>query len=354
MPQNRLSPVVVALSAAFLFGASTPAAKVLSGQIEPQLLAGLLYLGSGAGLTVVYLLSALKPDAARETKLQLKDLPWLFGTVLFGGAIAPFLLMTGLTTTDGSEASLLLNLEAVFTALLAWFVFKENFDKRIFLGMVAIVLGTVVLVWKPGLLNHFSAGATFVVAACLCWAIDNNLTRKISDADPVVIASIKGLAAGVVNTGLMLSAGHSLPAAGSVASAMLIGFFGYGVSLVLFIRSLRYLGTARTGAYFSTAPFSGTVLSIILLHEPVSWSLAIAGALMGVGVWLHVTEKHAHLHTHLAEEHEHLHWHDEHHQHSHLDGMPEGEPHTHSHKHAVLTHSHEHFPDTHHQHKHEG
>jgi hypothetical protein len=182
--------------------------------------------------------------------------------------------------------------------------------------------------------------------------MDNNLTRNISDADPMQIASIKGFAAGVVNVGIALVLGSSLPSAWILLEAAIVGFFGYGLSLVLFIRSLRLLGSARTGAYFSTAPFSGTTLSILFLHDPVNGNLLIAAALMAVGVWLHVTESHQHSHSHSQEEHEHLHWHDEHHQHEHKPGAPAGEPHSHWHRHEAVTHAHPHYPDTHHRHEH--
>lgn len=330
-----------------------PAAKVLSGQVSPQLLAGLLYLGSGTGLLLTHAASSVRSvSKPRFGSLRSSDLPWLFGVVVFGGLIAPLLLMFGLIGTAGSAASLLLNLEAVFTALLAWFVFKENFDSRIFLGMVAIVAGGAVLVARPDSLLSLTSSSLLIVGACLCWGIDNNLTRKISDADPVVVAAVKGLVAGSTNTLIALSTGASLPAILQIASIAMIGFLGYGLSLVLFIIALRHLGTSRTSAYFSTAPFSGTVLSIALLHEPVTGNLLFASILMGVGVWLHISEHHEHEHTHEEDEHEHLHSHDEHHQHDHSPDDPAGEPHVHRHKHQRLTHIHKHFPDTHHRHSH--
>src|SRR5258705_6939757 len=245
-----------------------------------------------------------------------RDLGWLGGAILFGGVLGPVLLMVGLTSTAASVSVLLLNLEAVFTALLAWFVFRENFDRRIALGMGLIVLAGVVLAWTPGTLA-FSSGALFVAGACLCWAIDNNFTRKIAANDAMAIAAAKGLIAGVVNIGIALAAGATLPSLSLSMAAALVGLAGYGVSLMLFIIALRELGTARTGAYFSVAPFFGAAVAIGLLHEPMTLALLAAGALMACGVWLHVSERHEHRHTHERLEHAHSHVHDEHHRHIH-------------------------------------
>src|SRR5262249_53918146 len=215
----------------------------------------------------------------------------------------PVLLMLGLMTTPASTASLLLNLEGVFTAGMAWFVFREHFDLRIFLGMLAIVAGAVLLSWS-GRAGLFW-GAVLVVAACAGWAIDNNLTRKISAAAPVQIAMIKGLAAGVVNLTIALGRGTALPAPSIVIQAMALGLVSYGVSVTLFIRALRLIGTARTSAYFSTAPFAGAGLSVVLLGEKPTLQIGIAGLLMAIGVWLHLSERHVHVHVHEALEHEH-------------------------------------------------
>ena len=198
----------------------------------------------------------------------------------------------------------------------------------------------------------FGLGALAIAGACLAWGIDNNLTRKLSAADPVQIALIKGLAAGAVNLVLALAAGARLPAAAAVAGAASVGFLGYGVSLVLFVLGLRHLGTARTGAYFSTAPFIGAVLAVVLFGEPLTARLALAGLLMAVGLYYHLSEAHEHEHAHEAMEHEHRHTHDVHHRHRHAAGDPEGEPHTHRHCHLPVVHKHPHFPDLHHRHGH--
>jgi drug/metabolite transporter (DMT)-like permease len=247
---------------------------------------------------------------------------------------------------------LLLNAEAVLTALLAWFVFRENFDRRIAFGMALIVAGAAVLSWPSEADIGAAAPALAVIAACLAWAIDNNLTRKVALADARYVAMVKGLVAGVTNTALALALGAHLPAISVAAMAGLLGFAGYGVSLALFVRALRELGTARTGAYFSTAPFAGAALGLALLHEPVTPGFAVAAVLMAWGVWLHLTERHAHRHAHEPLEHTHEHEHDEHHRHDHAARLEPGERHTHQHRHERLTHSHPHYPDSHHRHEH--
>ena len=351
--QSSTTGVAYALGAAALFGASTPFAKKLLPEVEPWLLAGLLYLGSGLGLALYRLLDSRRSrKAGKEASLTRKDAPWLAGAILCGGVIGPLLLMVGLRLTPASSASLLLNLEGVFTALLAWFVFKENFDARIAWGMALISLGAAVLSWVGKPVAGVPWGSLAVVGACLAWALDNNLTRKVSAADPVQIAMLKGLCAGSVNVALGLLLGAKFPAMGTLLASTVIGLLGYGVSLTFFVLALRHLGTARTGAYFSLAPFVGALVSIALLGESFSTGLLVAAGLMGCGVWLHLTEKHEHEHPHDAMEHDHLHTHDEHHQHQHSGDEPAGEPHSHPHRHEPTTHSHPHYPDLHHRHEH--
>lgn len=342
-----------ALFAALLFGASTPLSKLLINDVSPMLLAGLLYAGTGIGLGAWLLLRRLRPHkTATEAPLQRRDLPWLAGAVFFGGVLGPILLMVGLSHTPGSTASLLLNLESVLTAVLAWVVFRENVDRRIFLGMVAIVVGGVILSWGQTSPAGLPWGAFAIAGACACWAIDNNLTREVSGGDPVQIAAIKGGVAGAINITIALMLGQKLPDVLHIVSAGAIGLFGYGISLVAFVLALRHLGAARTGAYFSTAPFVGAALSLALLGEAPTLGFWIAGALMGLGVWLHVSERHDHEHAHEAMDHEHQHTHDEHHQHTHDFPWDGREPHSHSHHHEPLVHSHPHFPDLHHRHDH--
>lgn len=345
--------VLYALLAAFLFGASTPLAKSLLPQMSPIMLAGLLYLGSGLGLAAYSFLRSRRGDPSRkEAALTRKDAPWLAGAVLAGGVVGPVLLMWGLATTPASSASLLLNLEGVLTALLAWFVFKENFDRRIALGMALIAAGGVSLSWTGRPATGVPWSSMAIVGACLAWAIDNNFTRKVSAGDPVQIAMLKGLMAGTVNTVLALALGADLPALFALAATGLVGLLGYGVSLTLFVLALRHIGTARTGAYFSIAPFVGAAISVLFLSDKLTIGFGLATVLMALGVWLHLTERHEHEHRHEPLEHEHLHSHDEHHQHSHKPADPSGEPHSHPHRHEPLIHSHPHYPDIHHRHGH--
>lgn len=342
--------VLYALVAAALFGASTPLAKLLGVNTPPILLAGLLYLGSGVGLTLVRL---VRDRGWQRPGLPAGEWPWLLGAIFFGGVLAPVALMFGLTRTAGATASLMLNLESVLTAVLAWVVFKENADRRIVIGMIAIVLGGIVLSWpQETAVDHDWTGPLAVAFACLCWAIDNNLTRKVSASDALFIAGIKGLAAGVVNGGVALAIGSQLPALGTLGSILLVGFLGYGVSLVLFVLALRGLGSARTGAYFSTAPFLGAAVAILMLGESVSMTFLLAATLMALGVWIHLMENHVHEHQHEALDHSHRHTHDEHHQHEHDFEWDGTEPHSPPHVHVPLRHSHAHFPDVHHRHRH--
>lgn len=342
----------LAMASAALFGASTPLAKLLlGGGLDPWLLAGLLYAGSGLGLGLFYLGRHLRGGPIGEAKLQRSDLAWLGLVVLSGGVLGPLLLMLGLARTSASSAALLLNVEGLATMGIAWVVFRESVDRRLLLGALAILAGAVLLSWQ-GKAGGIGIGALAIVAACFAWGVDNNLTRKLSSADPVQIAMIKGLVAGAVNLSLALARGAAFPAFPLVAAASVIGLVGYGISLVLFVLALRNLGSARTGAYFSTAPFIGAIVAILLLGDPVTGRLIVAAVLMSIGVYFHVAERHEHDHVHEPMEHDHRHVHDEHHQHEHGPGDPPGEPHSHFHKHAPLRHRHPHFPDLHHRHGH--
>ena len=343
--------VVYALLAALLFGASTPLAKLLVNAVSPVMLGGLLYLGSGIGLLLVRL---LRDRGWRASGLQPGEWPWLLGAIAFGGVLGPVALMFGLTRTTGSTASLLLNLEAVLTAVLAWVAFRENADRRVVAGMLAIVAGGLVLSWPSGTVDAGSGwiGPAAIGLACLCWAIDNNLTRRVSASDALYIASSKGLVAGAVNCSLAVLLGSALPPLDTAMLAMVVGLLGYGISLVMFVLALRGLGTARTGAYFSTAPFAGAVLSLVVLGDDTSASYWLASGLMALGVWLHLTERHEHEHVHEELDHAHRHVHDAHHRHPHHFPWDGHEPHDHQHRHAPLRHSHPHYPDIHHRHGH--
>jgi len=312
----RNAGVQAGFGAAILFGAGTPLAKLLLGSVSPWMLAGLLYIGSGLGLGLWRLIRR----SPRVRLARAEVLP-LVGAIGFGGLAGPVLLMLGLANMPATGTSLLLNAEGVFTALLAWFVFRENFDRRIALGMAAIVAGAVVLSIPTGAELGAVWPSLAVLAACLCWGIDNNLTRMISATDATWLAAIKGGVAGPVNLVIALLVGSPLPALTSVAGAMVVGFFAYGVSLVLFIVAMRHVGTARAGAYFSIAPFFGAVLAVAL-GASVTAPLIVAALLMALGVWLHLTERHEHEHSHVL-----------------ADG-------------TTLTHTHAHYPDVHHRHSH--
>jgi drug/metabolite transporter (DMT)-like permease len=341
--------VPLAFGSAVLFGTLAPLSKLLVAGVDPQFLAGILYLGAGLGLAIVHVGRRALGVPAPEAPLQRADMPWLAAIVVAGGVLGPLLLMMGLSSTNAATGSLLLNLEGLATMAIAWLVFHENVDARLLAGAGAILLGAMVLSWEGRGISA-DPGALLIVCACLAWGIDNNLTRKLSSADPVLIAMIKGLAAGSVNVMLALARNAALPETLTVGAALILGFLGVGLSLVLFILALRHLGTARTGAYFSLAPFIGALTAIFVLHDAFTVQLLVAGLLMAAGLWLHLSERHQHEHEHWNQEHEHGHEHDEHHQHAH-DGET-AEPHSHRHRHDQLTHVHPHYPDLHHRHPH--
>jgi drug/metabolite transporter (DMT)-like permease len=234
----------------------------------------------------------------------------------------------------------------------AWLAFREHVTARLALGMLAIVAGGAALSWKAGMRADDLTGPLLIAGACLCWALDNNLTRKLSHADPLQVAMLKGCVAGTVNLALGLAGTGTSPSIGLTAASLGVGFMGYGLSLALYVRALRDLGTARASAYFSAGPFLGAALGLWLWHEPVT-PLFWAGALaMAAGLFLHLTERHGHLHEHESLVHSHRHVHDPHHRHAHGPGDPAGEPHAHVHAHEPTVHSHPHYPDIHHRHRH--
>lgn len=345
----HFSAVASALVSAGLFGLSTTFAKLLIADVDPWLLAGLLYCGSGVGL---WLFRLVRPALRVQSGAALTraEWPWLGGAIFFGGVVGPILLMAGLARTEASTASLLLTLEGAATALIAWYAFRENFDRRIAFGMALIVAGAAVLSWRGTVSPDELLGPAAIVGACVAWGIDNNLTRKVSLADATEIAMLKGAVAGPVSLALAVANGAGMPPMGAAGAAGLVGFLGYGVSLVLFVVALRHLGTARTGAYYSTAPFLGAASAVLLLSEPVTIQLLAGGALMAWGVWLHLSEHHEHEHEPMA--HSHSHVHDEHHRHEHGPDDPSGEPHVHWHEHERMRHTHAHVPDSHHRHAH--
>lgn len=340
---------LLALAAAALFGVSTPLSKLLLGEVSPFVLAGLLYLGSGLGLLPLRLAPGLW--RRREAPLAARDWGWLAGAILAGGVLAPVLLLWGLAGSGAAATSLLLNFEAVMTTLVAAVFFREAVGPRVWLAVLVMLAGGAILAYAPEAALALSPQSLAVVGACLCWALDNNLTRKVAGADPVVTAMAKGFAAGSVNLALALALGATLPAPATIANAIVLGFVAYGVSLVLFIHALRHLGAARTAAHFSTAPFIGAALAVPLLGEPITPDLVVATLFMAIATWLVLTESHSHEHEHGHLKHSHRHLHDEHHQHAHR-GEEGPEPHVHEHVHEPMRHAHPHAPDLHHRHDH--
>ena len=299
----RQPGVFEALAAAVLFGAATPLASRLVGATSPQVLAGLLYLGSG----VVLWLSMWWWPTRREAPLTRRELPALSGAIFFGGGLGPVLLVIGLRTTPAASASLLLNLEVVFTALVAWLAFHEGFSPRVGVGLGLILAGGVLVSWQPGDVG-FTWGAFAIVGACACWALDNNLTQLVSAKDPRQIATLKGVIAGSTNLAIGLLVGGAVPSLGATVGAITIGVFGYGISLMLFVTALRALGAARTGAFFAVAPFAGVAVAIVVLGDAIPSLLVPAGRAHGirrVAVHLRASStsprsraRHAHAHAH--------------------------------------------------------
>jgi drug/metabolite transporter (DMT)-like permease len=341
---------LLALAAAALFGASVPFAKLLLGEMSSLILAGLLYLGSGLGLALLRFTRG-SSDHSREARLGASDWGWLAGAIVAGGVIAPVLLLWGLAGSGAADASLLLNFEGVMTTLVAAALFREAIGMRVWIAALIMLSGGLILTYDSRAFAVISPQSLAILGACLGWAIDNNLTRKVSGADPLVTAMAKGLAAGSVNLGLGFALGGKLPELGILCSALTLGFFAYGVSLVCFIYALRHLGAARAGAHFSTAPFIGAALAVPLLGEAITPPLVAATALMAIATWLVLTESHSHEHAHERLAHTHRHVHDEHHRHTH-PGNEGAEPHVHEHVHENMLHSHPHAPDLHHRHDH--
>jgi drug/metabolite transporter (DMT)-like permease len=341
--------VAAALAAAALFGVATPIAKLLLPATGALLLAALLYAGAGIGLAALGLARRVGGRATREAPLRREDVPLLLGVVLSGGIVAPVLLLLGLERLPAADASLLLNLEAPFTVLLAVALFGEHVGARAVTAIALIVLGACTLGAGPAPLGGRFGGTALVAAACLAWAVDNNLTQRLSLRDPIAIARVKAIAAGGFNLVLALAAGHALPAAPRVAGALALGSVSYGLSIALAVRAMALLGAARQAALFAVAPFVGAVASALLLGEEVN---LLGGAVMGVGVALLARERHEHTHVHEPIEHDHVHVHDEHHDHEHAGAVDPGEPHSHVHRHERLTHAHPHVSDVHHRHRH--
>ena len=341
--------VAAALAAAALFGIATPVAKLLLPGTAPLALAALLYAGAGVGLAVLGLVRRMLGRETREAVLRPADLPLLAGVVLSGGVVAPVLLLLGLERLPASDASLLLNLETPLTVLLAVALFGEHAGLRVVTATALVVLGGVMLAGGGAQAGGRSAGMALVAAACLGWAVDNNLTQRLSLRDPIAIARVKALAAGAINLSLAFAAGQPMPAGARLAVTLIVGAVSYGLSIALAVRAMAVLGAARQAALFAVAPFVGAVACVPLLGERVD---LLSAAAMAAGVALLVRENHQHHHVHEPIEHDHLHFHDVHHDHEHPADVDAREPHSHPHRHAPLSHAHPHVSDAHHRHRH--
>jgi drug/metabolite transporter (DMT)-like permease len=353
----NVRPLVAVLASAVLFGASTPLAKLLLGGIPPVALAGLLYAGAFLGLAVYRGMAGCARrwsrslGSAGEAPLEKRDLPWLAGAILSGGIGAPILLMLGLSRVTGFAGSLLLNFEAAATALIAVFLFRENAGRRVWAALALMTAGGVLLSWNSGQGRLELSGPLLILAAMAGWGLDNNLTRRISDKNPVQIAMAKGLVSGAFSLGLAFALGQGVSLRLPVLAGLTVGALGYGLSLVLFIKGLKGLGAFRAGALFSIAPFAGALASILVLGDRVRPGLAAAGLLMAAAVVFVVRDKHAHAHHHPRMTHSHAHVHaDLHHNHAHEGDVRE--PHLHGHVHAETDHFHGHWPDSDHRHGH--
>ncbi|MBC7690252.1 MAG: EamA family transporter [Methylotenera sp.] len=338
------------LFSAALFGVSPALAKLVIGDMSPVLLAGLLYLGSGLGLQLLLFWQRQKTWSALRG-LALHQKLKLAGAVVCGGILAPLCLTFGIQTGTAFEVSLLLNLETVATTLIAWLIFHEYIGPRVWTGKVLLLVGAGIITLQPHLGFVFSRSALLILGACLFWGIDNNLTRDVEDLPPTVLASIKGWGAGTFNTALAFALGSKLVSPAQVAGSLSIGALSYGVSLVLFVKALREIGSARASTYFAAGPFFGMVAALFFLGEHPSSFQWLSAVFMAAGLWALYGERHSHVHQHEPLRHSHAHTHDEHHQHTH-DGSEGPEPHTHEHHHDPLTHAHAHSPDIHHRHGH--
>lgn len=348
MIPGTLRGALYGLGAAACFGISTPVAKLLLGNTAPQLLAGLLYLGAGLALTGYRVVRRESTEAA----LRLADLKLLLPVILSGGVVAPVLMLVGLSELGPMTGSLLLNLEAPFTMLLALLFFGEHMGRRALVAAALIVSAAVILRAQSGPLGGELSGAILIALACGCWALDNNLTQRLSKRDPLSIVQAKTLAAGTTNVALAFGSGHALPDAPVVGTALAIGAISYGLSVLLDAYALRLIGAAREAAFMATAPFMGVLAAAAIFRVPPTSLEWVALATMLAGVGLLVSEQHSHLHRHERLKHEHVHEHDEHHRHTHGPGDPPGEPHSHLHEHEAIEHSHPHVPDVHHRHRH--
>ena len=352
LPSKRQG-ALFGLAAAILFGMSPPLAKLLLPESGPVMTAGLLYLGAGVGLLLFEVTGRpwLK-SGVNEAPVHRADAGLLAGVIFTGGMLGPFLMLFGLARLSGVLTSLLLNMEALFTILVAVLVFREHLGRLELGGGALIVLAAGILMYQPGAIRGDAVGILAVLGACLCWAIDNNLSQRLSLRDPLVVTRIKTLGAGLGMLGLAALTGQRWPSFAITLAALVLGLVSYGVSLVLDMLALRLLGAAREAGFFATAPFIGALAAVPVLGERWDMQDAAATALMMVGVALLLRAHHAHEHTHEELIHDHLHRHEDHHDHEHAEETVIQEPHAHAHRHLPLTHDHPHLSELHHRHEH--
>ncbi len=349
---NNLKNSFYALTAALLFGLSTPLSKIFSRELNVFTLAGLLYLGSGIGLFLVSLGQRTHPIKELRKLLLGKKIKMLC-SILTGGILAPLALVQGIKTGTSFEVSALLNFEAVASTLIAWFIFKEHVDRHVWFGKMIIIVGALVLIFQPESHFNLTVSSIWILAACVLWGIDNNLTRDVDELTPSTLAGTKGFVAGITNLSLGIYITGIPENNFATIMIMIVGFFSYGLSLVLFIKSLRLIGTSRTASYFAAGPFFGVFISVIFLKEVPLTSHWVAAFIILLGTFVLFKEKHQHEHTHELLTHSHKHLHDEHHQHHHPDlDISSDSEHEHEHTHEVMTHTHAHYPDIHHRHSH--
>ena len=341
---------LLALLAAALFGLSTPMVQSLGQGVGSFTTAALLYAGAALVAWV------LKQAASREAGVRASDVPRLVAMASTGAVIGPVALAWGLQHTSGSSASLMLTLEAVFTAVLAWRWYGETLDKRVTTAVALMLLGGAVLVLEQGAAGQVQLlGLLAVMLATLAWGVDNTLSRGVADRDPGQVVMVKAALGVACTATLALLFDEPLPPVAKALGLLAVGATGYGLSLRFYLLAQRSFGAARTGSVFAFAPFMGAAGAFALGDRSGTWWMVGAGALMLLGVALHLMESHAHAHTHDELAHEHAHSHDDgHHDHTHevVHDAKSTVPHSHWHRHERLTHAHAHVPDAHHGHTH--
>lgn len=338
--------IVQALVAAALFGAATPASKVLLADFSPQALAGLLYLGAALATAPSWWGRRAHGAGRRSAADRLR----LAGAVVLGGIAGPVLLLEGLRSAAAGSVALWLNLEMAFTAALGAWWFREPLGRSGWLGTAGVVGAGVLVASGDGASGARAAG--LVAAACACWAVDNHLTARIEGITPSRATFWKGLVAGTTNLGLAMSVAPIAADAGAIGAALAVGGLAYGASVALYVSAAQQLGATRAQGAFATAPFLGAALAWAVLGEPIGAVRAAGAALLAVSVLLLLRARHEHEHVHVAVEHMHAHRHDDgHHLHAH-PGAPAPTLHTHWHRHEPMVHAHPHWPDLHHRHSH--